>query len=70
MITTKGTKITITTSAVQNIFCLEFFALKKIICTLLSQWEFFPWEVRAAFPEKSQLQQSHATQPELMTSLV
>ena len=31
---------------------------------------FFPWEIRVAFPEESQLRQSRATLPELMTSLV
>ena len=30
--------------------------------TLLSQWEFFPWEIRVTFPKESQLQQSRATQ--------
>ena len=31
--------------------------------TLLSLWEFLPWEIWVAFPEESQLQQSRATQP-------
>ena len=31
----------------------------------LSQWEFFPAEIRVTFPEESQLRQSRATQPEL-----
>ena len=26
--------------------------------TLLSQWEFIPWEIRVAFPKESQLQQT------------
>ena len=31
--------------------------------TLLSQWEFIPWEIRITFPKDSQLQQIRATQP-------
>ena len=30
--------------------------------TLLSQWDFFPWEMWGAFPKESQLQQSRITQ--------
>ena len=30
--------------------------------TLLSQWEFLPWEIWVTFPKESQLQQSHDTQ--------
>ena len=35
--------------------------------TLLSQWEFFPWEILVAFPKECQLQQSRATQRYLIT---
>ena len=38
--------------------------------TLLSQWEFFPSEICVDFPKESQLRQSRATQPSLITSLV
>ena len=33
-----------------------------IVFTLLSPWKFIPWEIRVAFPQESQLQQSRATQ--------
>ena len=35
----------------------------NICFTLLSQWEFFPWEIRVAFPKESQRRHSGATQP-------
>ena len=35
----------------------------RILYTLLSQWEFLPWETRVAFPKESQLQQSRARYP-------
>ena len=31
--------------------------------SLLSQWEFFPWEIWIAFPKESKLWPSHAIQP-------
>ena len=42
---------------VMNGPCLLFF-----VYTLLSQYEFLPWEIRVDFPKESQLQQSRATQ--------
>ena len=37
--------------------------------TLLSQWEFFSWEIRIVFRKESRLRQSRATQPSLITRL-
>ena len=45
---------------------LQFlFFLNIFLYTLLSQWEFLPWEIRVAFPKESQLQQSRATQSQI-----
>ena len=29
-----------------------YFLAYCIVCTLLSQWEFLPWEIRVAFPKE------------------
>ena len=49
--------------AVLLLWCFFFGGGGVYLYTLLSQWEFFTWEIRVAFPKKSQLQQSRAIQP-------
>ena len=46
------------------------FSARLFFKPLLCQLDFFPWKIRVAFPEESQLRQSRATQPEINTSLV
>ena len=41
----------------------QLIVLSFLFYTLLSQWEFLPWETRVAFPKKNLLQQSRVTQP-------
>ena len=44
-------------------WCVSFFLFFSFFYTLLSHWEFLPWEIQVDFPKKSQQQQSCATQP-------
>ena len=40
-----------------------FVTLCKCLFTLLPEWEFFPWNIRVAFPKESQLRQRRDTHP-------
>ena len=58
-----------TISVCPSLMCFFFFfffffnTLKKIIYNCIVPMGFLPWAIRVVFPGKSQLQQSHATQP-------